>query len=198
MYFTTYFAAIMYAITGGPSSGKSTIIKELERRGEVVLHEAATDFIADKVNLGVQQPWLEESFELDILKLQLEREQPHLSLDHRVFVDRGLFDCYAYVMALGLAETETLAQINQLLHPIDINRHYRAVFFILPHTANFSSEQTEIRRENTQEAAKLEAAVHALYCRHNNFILVPGERTPQERADFILEKIRQLDEAAAK
>jgi len=63
----------------------------------------------------------------------------------------------------------------------------------LPYKEDFSPLQTEIRRENAQEAARLEVAAYALYCRHKNFILVPGGLSPQERTDFILEKIPQIE-----
>lgn len=190
---TAYFAAMMYAITGAPSSGKTSIIEELEKRGEPVIHEAATDWIKTKISLGNPRPWEEESFTLDILKLQLQREVPYLSMDGRVFIDRGLFDGYAFAMNLSLAGTQTLASLNEILNPIDLNERYKAVFFVLPYEADFSPLQTEVRRENAQDAAKLEVASYAIYCRHRNFILVPGELTPGERADFILDKVREID-----
>ena len=198
MYFTSYFAALTYVITGGPASGKTSIIKELEKQGEIVIHEVATDFIISKINAGVPAPWKDETFQLDILNLQLEREAPCDSIEGRVFADRGLFDGYAYVMSGGLAGTQTLACINEILSPIDLNQRYEAVFFVLPYGTDFPSRQTEVFRENGQEAAKLEAAVHAIYCRHKNFIEVPGGMSPRERADFILERIRNYTQTTSK
>jgi predicted ATPase len=195
MCFTVCLAALMYAITGGPSSGKTSIVKELERQGESVIHEAATDWIISKIRSGVLDPWNEESFTLDIVKLQLEREKPYLSFDGRVFIDRGIFDGYAFAMSHGLAGTETLVYLNKILNRIDLNQRYKAIFFVLPYKTNFSPSQTEARRENAQEAANLETAAYAIYCRHDNFIAVPGDLSPQERADFILEKIRRMDES---
>jgi hypothetical protein len=96
-------------------------------------------------------------------------------------------------MTNNLAGTQTLARVNQILNPIDLNQRYKAVFFIMPHSKNFSSFQTEIRRESTQEASKLETAAYAIYCRHNKFIIVPGEMTPAERADFILNKVKEME-----
>lgn len=190
---TIYFAAMIYALTGGPSSGKTSIIKELEKREESVIHEAATDWIIKKIESGVSEPWKEEDFTLDVLKLQVQREAPWLSKEGKVFVDRGIFDIYQFAMCNNLAGTKTLAYANELLNPIHLNQHYKAIFFIMPHSENFSSFQTEIRRENTQEAAKLEAAAYATYCRHDNFIIVPGGMSPAERADFILNKIKEIE-----
>lgn len=191
--FATCFAAMLYVLTGGPSSGKTSIIKELEKRGEEVIREAATDWITEKIKSGDPEPWKENGFTLDILRLQLEREQPWLSREGRVFVDRGIFDFYPFAVSLKLAETKTLARVNEILNPIDLIQRYQAIFFVMPHSENFSSVQTEIRRENTEEAGRLEAATYAIYCRHHNFILVPGGMSPVERADFILEKMKGLE-----
>lgn len=186
-------AAMIYALTGGPSSGKTSIIKELEKRGEPVIHEAATDWIIRKIESGISEPWKEERFTLDILNMQLEKEESWLLREGKVFVDRGVFDIYPFAMANGLAGTKTLACANKILNRIDLNQRYKAIFFIMPHSENFSTLQNEIRRENTQDAAKLEVATYAIYCRHDNFIVVPGGMSPAERADFILEKICELE-----
>jgi predicted ATPase len=191
--FAICFAAVIYAITGGPSSGKTSIIKELEKQGEQVIHEAATDWIVKKIESGIAEPWKEESFVLDILKLQLEREALWVSKDGKVFVDRGIFDVYPFAMSLKLAGTKTLACVNRILDPINLNQRYKAIFFIMPHSENFSTLQTGIRRENTQEAAKLEVAAYAIYCRHDHFIPVPGGMSAAERADFILKKIKEIE-----
>ena len=125
--FAICFAAMIYAITGGPSSGKTSIIKELEKQGEQVIHEAATDWIIKKVESGISEPWKEESFTLDILKLQLEREEPWLSKEGKVFVDRGIFDIYPYAMPNKLAGTKILCCVNKILNPINLNQRYKAV-----------------------------------------------------------------------
>src|SRR5262249_51530526 len=124
----TCFAAIIYVLTGAPSSGKTSILTELEKRGEQVIPEAATDWILRKIRSGISEPWKEESFTFDILKLQLEREKPWLLKEGKVFVDRGIFDGYAYAMVNELAGTKTLAHINETLNPIDLKQHYKAIF----------------------------------------------------------------------
>ena len=98
-------------------------------------------------------------------------------------------------MGYGLAGTPTLVSLNEVLNRIDLNQRYKAVFFVLPYETNFSPLQTAVRWENAQEAAKQEAAIYAIYCRHDNFIVVPGGLSPEERADFILEKIRPMEES---
>ena len=52
-------------ITGGPYSGKTTLIEELEDRGCNVLHEAAIELIKelnDKFGVAGQKAWREKHF----------------------------------------------------------------------------------------------------------------------------------------
>ena len=37
-----------FIFTGAPGSGKTSVIKELEKLGHAVIHEAATDVIAEE------------------------------------------------------------------------------------------------------------------------------------------------------
>ena len=45
-----------FVLTGGPGSGKSSIILELERRGEYVVREAAEDVIRLEQAKGIKNP----------------------------------------------------------------------------------------------------------------------------------------------
>ncbi len=188
-------ASMMYVLTGAPSVGKTSIVKELEKQGESVIHEAATDWIESRIRSGVKEFWKGGDFIYEIFKLQLEREEPFLSAPRRTFVDRGIFDGYAFILPNSLAGTSTLASINATLSAIDMNQRYAAIFFILPYTdSNFSPTQTEIRRENSKEAGEFQAALFAVYCQHKNFIVVPGNLSAQERATFILECVNRLEQ----
>lgn len=184
------FATFMYVLTGGPSVGKTSIINELEKQGEPVIHEAASDWIAEKLGLGIFEFWREENIGVDILKMQLEREEPFLSKKGRVFIDRGIFDSRVYAIQNSLIETQALTALEK----IDLNTRYAAIFFIQPHTSSdFKPEQTKIRRDTKKEAEELHASLYALYSRHNRFIVVPGDLSPQKRMNFILKYVEIIE-----
>jgi predicted ATPase len=186
-------AAIFYALTGAPSVGKTSIIHQLEKQGELVVHEAATEWIRQRIESGVQEFWKEEHFIFNILKLQLQREEPFLYKEGRVFVDRGIFDGYAYVVQHNLAGTRTLSLINEALKDLDLEKRYAAIFFILPYNEDFVPTSTAVRRDTTQEARDIHAGLYAVYSRHKHFILVPGNLSPEERAQFILDKTSEIE-----
>lgn len=189
MHCSVFFGAAMYVLTGGSSVGKTTIIDELEKRGELVIHEAAADWIAGRMNEGVHEFWKEDRLGYHILMLQLEREKKFLDIAGRVFIDRGIFDNHAYAMHYSLAGTKTLSLINEALEGIDLNHRYSAVFYILPYSDDFVPTNTEIRRDTMKEVGELQAALYAIYSRHRNFIIVPGNMSPEKRADYILDRL---------
>lgn len=193
MYCSIFLAAAMYVLTGGSSVGKTTIINELEKRGEPVIHEAAADWIASRINEGINEFWKEDHLGYNILMLQLEREKKFLEFNGRVFIDRGIFDNHAYAMHYNLAGTKTLSLINEALEGIDLNNRYSAIFYILPYRDDFIPTNTEIRRDTMKEVGELQAALYAIYSRHKNFIIVPGNMSPEKRADFILDKILNIE-----
>ncbi len=186
-------AALLYVLTGGSSVGKTSIIEELEKRGEPVIAEAATDWISSRLEAGVERFWEETDIGYRILSLQMAREKPFLSENGRVFVDRGIFDNHAYTMLYSMAGTPTLARMNEALDGIDLNQRYAAIFYILPYQDEFIPTVTEIRKEGVQEVRELQAALYAIYSRHKHFIVVPGKMSPEERAQFILDRLEALN-----
>ena len=80
-------------ITGGPSVGKTTIVKILEEKGYRVVHEIATRLIKE----GKILPWDDRArFQAEVLRRQLEAESSLLEFDLITFLDRGAFDGEAY------------------------------------------------------------------------------------------------------
>ncbi len=63
-----------FIFTGTPSSGKSSVIKELEKLGHAVIHEAATYVINIEQVKGIERPWEEPGFIDKIILMQKERQ----------------------------------------------------------------------------------------------------------------------------
>jgi predicted ATPase len=85
-----------YVLTGGPGTGKSSIILSLEAKGEYVIREGAEDYIRLRQAAGAKTPWTEPDFQDRILDLQLQREARVPKGATRVFIDRGVADGLAY------------------------------------------------------------------------------------------------------
>ncbi len=82
-----------FIFTGTPGSGKTSVIKELEKSGYAVIYEAATDVICTEQAKGIEKPWEEPKFIDQIVRMQKER-QMH-STGNIQFYDRSPFCTYA-------------------------------------------------------------------------------------------------------
>lgn len=167
-----------YILTGGPGTGKSSLVLALEARGEYVIREAAEDCIKLKQAMGVQEPWAEPGFQDGILALQLQRESRIPKSAGRVFLDRGLYDGLAYV----LEGTPIYQRVLQKAQQAD----YDKIFLV--EQLGFT-EKTAVRKENHDEALALGEKLEAIYRRAGYPVIRIEKGMVEERVQQILEHI---------
>ena len=93
-----------YVITGGPSTGKTTVVNLLAEKGyntaiEHARHYIETMSIGGKTVAEIRENKLE--FQQGVLKMQIEQEAK-LDPEEAVFLDRAIPDALAYYRFLGL------------------------------------------------------------------------------------------------
>jgi len=99
-----------YVITGGPSSGKTTVLNELAKLGYTVYPEAARVFIDQEMAKGKSLKEIrsdEAEFQRKVLKIKLKIEKA-TPKDKIVFFDRAIPDSIAYYQICGLNPEEVL------------------------------------------------------------------------------------------
>ena len=139
-------------LTGGPGTGKSSIILALESQGEYTIREAAEDVIKLRQSQGHPEPWMDSSFQKGILELQIQRESRIPKEAERVFMDRGLAD--------GLAYSEPGTEIyKQILEAVTATKYDRVY---LVENLGFT-EKTDVRKENQEEAIQLGNKLREVY-----------------------------------
>ncbi len=132
-------------ITGAPCSGKTSVIKEIERRGIRVIHEVARAFIDRQLGQGRRLDQIKADmlqFERQILHAKI-RIEDSLTEAETVFFDRGVPDSIAYYQLEGLDPAE----------PLKCSRHncYRRIFFF----ERFGFFKDDVRSEDEMIAARL-------------------------------------------
>jgi len=170
-------------ITGAPSSGKTSVIKELAHRGFAIQGEVARELI----ELGISQGRTLEAIRRDaaalqkgILEVALAREMA-LDLNTLIFMDRGLPDSIAYFKLAGLDGMEATA-ISYLFR-------YRAVFIF----DRLPIIKDDVRTESEILADKIDKMLEENY-RAVGYtpVRVPVMPVPA-RANFILEQLKIPD-----
>jgi len=170
-----------YVVTGAPSSGKTTLVRELERLGYRVVHEVARDFIEAQMEQGRT---LEEiradkrSFETYILNAKVAIEAT-LPQDEVIVFDRAIPDSIAYFEAAGLDKTEAVEKSP-------LNR-YRKVFLLdrLPYKADHA------RIEDKEIAMKLDEGLEQSYKMLGYDVMRIGVMSIQERVEIVVREIEK-------
>lgn len=163
-------------ITGAPSSGKTSVINELKKRGYATTGEVARELI----ELGLRQGRTLDDIRRDasdlqrgILEVAVAREMA-LDINTLVFMDRGLPDSLTYLRLAGIDGLEATA-LSHLFH-------YRAVFIF----DRLPIVKDAVRTEDEEVANKIDRLLEEDY-RAIGYVPV---RVPvlsiEARTDFVL------------
>ena len=129
-----------YVITGGPGSGKTTVINQLNMLGYHTTIEHARHFIDTQLINGQTVEEIRKNqveFQKAVLDMQITQENS-LSPDDVVFLDRALPDALAYYRFLGLTADERLEDLIS-------GRQYKKVFILerLPLVNDYARREDE-------------------------------------------------------
>ena len=168
-------------ITGGPSTGKTTIINLLEVMGQKVVHEMATKIIKE----GKVLPWVDRvKFQAEVLRRQLAAEAAILDFDNPIFLDRGAFDGEAYYIADKLPVPPAFSTIDP--------SQYDLAFLI--EELNFF-DQNDVRREDLEFTKKISATLEGCYTSRNIKVIRVPAMLPHARVEFILKHVKDYQKS---
>ena len=166
-------------ITGGPSSGKTTIVNQLKKLGFSSTPEAARVLIDIGINNGLTIQEIrrdEEQFNQSILCIQMAMENI-LVPDHVCFHDRGTPDSLAYIRLSGGDES--------IARKFAMKRKYNKIFLLelLPFKKDYA------RTEDSDKAKQIEQMIYETYEELNYEVILVPVSTIEERMDFILDSL---------
>lgn len=174
-----------YIITGGPGTGKTSIINCLSTLGYVVMPEAATDIIEEGQRQNIEKPWRAVDYHIKVSALIEERKQEaQNSNTPLIFFDRGHIDGISYI----LLQKRTLHQevIDFVQTTMDTHFFDKKVFLI--ESLGFVQQgpaRTETLEESLEKAHHLEMNYRAL---GYEIILIP-KGSVFERAKWIIDHV---------
>ena len=179
----------LFIITGGPGSGKTTVLLELEKKGFAFAPEVARQVIQEQVrNSGSALPWADrESYTKLMLERSIASYKEHTPSNQPIFSDRGIPDTLSYARLIGLRDEQYIrTACNQY--------RYASLVFIAPPWHEIYQTDSE-RKQNFAEAVRTYERITITYqeCGYELFEL--PQLAPSDRAEFI---INQLPDYALK
>jgi predicted ATPase len=169
-----------YVITGGPCTGKTTVVELLAKRGYMTIAEQARHYIDTQKIEGRTVEEIRsnrEQFQLEILNLQI-REESTLDVNKIAFLDRALPDAMAYYEFLGLKYDDRLIAMCKKFC-------YQKVFVLdrLPLINDYA------RLEDEQEQIRIHNLIIEVYNHFPCPVIQVPVLPPDQRVDFILQHL---------
>ena len=169
-------------ITGGPATGKTSLIQALNKIGNQTFPEVARQIIKEQLEIKSNLvPWYDVS---GFSKLVLEEQLNHFnSATNKLnFYDRGIPDLIGYLNHGNQPIFDKLNECNS-------SHRYNTVFILPPWKEIYETDNE--RRENFEDAVLIYEALKSAYSNTGyDFIIVPKLKI-KERLKFILDKLNE-------
>lgn len=174
----------MYVVTGGPGSGKSSLIEALARRGLRSMPEAGRAIIQDQVRIGGSfLPWADRAMFAELmLGWELRSYREALAIEGPVIMDRGVGDVLGYLTLCGLpvpAHVEAAAKLHRYNRRVFLAPYWEAIF-----------AQDAERKQDRQEAEATGRVMAETYTRLGYELIELPLQGVEERADFVAERLK--------
>ncbi len=172
-------------ITGGPSTGKSTVIKDLKDRGFICFDEVSRDIIKQAKLEGVEQLFLTDPllFSQKLIEGRVKQYHQADSLNEPIiFFDRGIPDVNAYLKYSKQNIPKDFEEITRA-HPYD-----RLVFIMPPWDEIFTNDAE--RYENFNQAQLIHNKLVNYYKELGYYLIFVPFGPVKKRVDYIIESIK--------
>ncbi len=167
-------------ITGGPGTGKSTVIEELCKRNFECMEEISRAITLNARDTGIEQLFLTKPLLFSELLLEgrvnqyIEAEKKNSEL---VFFDRGIPDIQAYMNYICIDYPSSYINSSKMYR-------YNYVFLMPPWEEIYFSDSE--RYENFEQALAIHNHIERTYKELNYTIVEVPNGTIEDRTDFIL------------
>lgn len=181
-YFCTMQTKIV--ITGGPGTGKSTVIEELSKRKFSCMPEISRDVTLNAREKGIEQLFLTKPLLFSELLLEgrinqfVEAEQQNKDI---VFFDRGIPDVHAYMNYISIDYPATYINKSKLYR-------YDYIFLMPPWEDIYISDNE--RYEDFEQALAIHNHLEHAYKELNYPIIEVPTGTVEARSNFILDCLK--------
>lgn len=173
-------------ITGGPGTGKSSIINELNDRGFNCFEEISRQVIISAQKKGIDQLFITNPLLFSELLLNGRKKQfndAHKSKEAFTFLDRGIPDVIAYMDYIGYDYPESFEKAC-------IKNRYDHVFILAPWQEIYTNDNE--RYESFEQAVTIYHKLLDTYNKYDYEVLDVPFATIVTRADHIIKTLKTI------
>ncbi len=167
-------------ITGGPGTGKSSIIKNLEVQGHFCLHEISRQITLEAQNQGIEQLFLEKPllFSEKLLEARVAQHKHAVKFSKElIFLDRGIPDVVAYMDYFGTTYPQMFIAACEV--------HKYDYIFLLPPWKEIYISDNE-RYESFEQAKEIYEYLKKAYITYGYTPIEVPTGTVENRSCFII------------
>jgi len=172
-----------FVLTGGPGSGKSTLIEALRTSGYICLDEGGRGIIQDQMAIGGRAvPWQDAALFAELM-LSWDMRSYRIAEQSAdpVFFDRGVVDVAAYFRLIGLSPPMHVERA------IEVFRYNPRVFIAPPWQEIYAQDRE--RKQDFEEAVRTYEAMVATYTGRGYELIQLPRTSVETRMHFVLDSI---------
>ncbi len=170
-------------ITGGPGTGKSSVISNLESKGHYCFHEVSRQITLEAQEQGIDQLFLDDPllFSEKLLEARIKQYQnAQESSGKLVFLDRGIPDVVAYMDYFGTT-------YPSIFRNACVDHKYDRIFLMPPWDEIYETDNE--RYESFEEAQKIYEYLKKAYITFGYKPLEVPKQSIENRSNFILNNL---------
>lgn len=172
-----------YVITGGPSTGKTTLLSELNKLGYNTVQEAARTLIDEAVSRGITPEELradERQFQEEVTRLK-EKVENQTDPNTLTFFDRGMQDTDAYLKYYNFKIADWIKELGK-------KSKYQKVFLLDPLPV---FQEDYARTEDRRFAVKIQKLLEDTYSEYGMPPLRIKAGSVSDRLKIILDTVNK-------
>jgi len=174
----------LFVITGGPGARKTTVLRELERRGYRCSEEVARQIIQEQVKIGGEAlPWANTAPYAELMLTEsiaaFRNNSPSSEI---IFMGRGVPDVACYLRPIGMP-----IFFDELMAACESYRYNTKVFMAPPWKEIYTTDTG--RKQSWEEAVETHRQMVAVYKELEYKPLEIPRLPPAKRAEFILSSL---------
>jgi len=175
---------MVIVITGGPGSGKTTLINALRRQGFFCLDEVSREITENARKSGIDQLFLEQPllFSEKLLEARLNQFEEAKKHQTDFFLDRGVPDILAYMHYIGDPYPSHFIEVTKRCN-------YNIVFILEPWEDIY--RQDSHRYENFEQAKLIYHHLNETYKAYGFQPIIVYKGSVESRINFILNELKK-------